>query len=160
MSQDISSSIGRVRSLTWRDRTNTPSHWRGPAERDKAVSGSVTISGLCVAAFVFAAVSIVGAIVVKLKPNPGGWLLLISGVRILIFISLFGVLPALLLVRAGLIDLCLNLPYSPSQGNKTVLQGSPKGSLFFSDSCSASHMSRTEADSAPWTFGYLIAGGI
>ncbi|MCY0903163.1 MAG: DUF4064 domain-containing protein [Firmicutes bacterium] len=39
---------------------------------DKAVSGSGTISGLGVAAFVFAAVSIVGAIVAKLKPRLGG----------------------------------------------------------------------------------------
>jgi len=81
---------------------------------DKAVSGSGTISGLGVAAFVFAALAIVGAIVVKLKPKLGGWLLLLSGVGILISISLFGVLPMLLLVPAGLMGLLRKEPKSAS----------------------------------------------
>jgi len=72
---------------------------------DKAVSGSGTISSLGASAFIFAALGIVGSIVVKFKPRFGGLLLLVGGIGILISISLFGVLPALLIIPAGLMGL-------------------------------------------------------
>ena len=72
---------------------------------DKAVSGSGTIISLGSSAFIFAALGIIGSIVVKFKPKFGGVLLLVSGIGVLISISLFGVLPALLLIPAGLMGL-------------------------------------------------------
>ncbi|WP_096439037.1 hypothetical protein [Alteribacter populi] len=72
---------------------------------DEAVSGSNEISGLGTSAFLFSTLAIIGAIVVKFKAKLGGWLMLISGVAILISISLFGVVPALFLVAAGLMGI-------------------------------------------------------
>ncbi|MEW9500670.1 DUF4064 domain-containing protein [Jeotgalibacillus marinus] len=69
---------------------------------DEAVSGSTELNGLGTSAFLFSALAIVGSIVVKFKAKLGGWLMLISGVAILISISLFGVVPALFLIPAGL----------------------------------------------------------
>nr|NNM89853.1 DUF4064 domain-containing protein [Bacilli bacterium] len=73
---------------------------------DKAATGTGgSISSLGIAAFVFAILAILGSILVKFKAKIGGVLMLISGVGILISISLFGVLPALLLIPAGLMGL-------------------------------------------------------
>ncbi|MCE7790855.1 hypothetical protein K8O68_00285 [Salipaludibacillus sp. CUR1] len=72
---------------------------------DEAVSGSNQILGLGTSAFIFSGLAVLGGIVVKFNPKLGGWLLLISGVAILISISLFGVVPALLLVPAGLMGI-------------------------------------------------------
>lgn len=72
---------------------------------DEAVSGSSDISGLGVSAFLFSALAVIGAIVVKFKAKLGGWLMVISGVAILISISLFGVVPALFLISAGLMGI-------------------------------------------------------
>ncbi|MBU8906503.1 hypothetical protein [Desertibacillus haloalkaliphilus] len=72
---------------------------------DEAVSGSSEISGLGASAFLFSALAIIGAIVVKFKAKAGGWLMVISGIAILISISLFGVVPALFLVAAGLMGI-------------------------------------------------------
>ncbi|PLR81330.1 hypothetical protein CVD25_15630 [Bacillus canaveralius] len=66
---------------------------------------SEEISNLGSMAFLFSILAIVGSIVVKFKAKIGGWMLLVSGIGILISISLFGVLPALLLVPAGLMGL-------------------------------------------------------
>ncbi len=82
---------------------------------DKATTGSGgSISGLGIAALIFAVIAISGAIVVKFKPKLGGWLLLISGIGIVISISLFGILPALLLIPAGLMGLLRKEPKSTS----------------------------------------------
>ena len=72
---------------------------------DEAVSGSQEISGLGGSAFFFSALAIIGAILVKFKAKLAGWIMLISGIAILVSISLFGVLPALLLVPAGLMGI-------------------------------------------------------
>ncbi|SMO73575.1 DUF4064 domain-containing protein [Melghirimyces algeriensis] len=69
---------------------------------DEAVSGSSEVSSLGWAAFLFSILSIVGAVVVKFKAKIGGILMLISGIGGLFSISLFYVLPALLLVIGGL----------------------------------------------------------
>lgn len=72
---------------------------------DEAVNGSNEISGLGASAFLFSALAIIGGIVVKFKAKFGGWLMVISGVAILISISLFGVIPALFLIPAGLMGI-------------------------------------------------------
>jgi hypothetical protein len=51
---------------------------------------------------------LIGAIVVKFKAKLGGWIMLISGVAILISISLFGVVPLLFLGIAGLMGILRN----------------------------------------------------
>ncbi|MDX8363774.1 hypothetical protein [Cytobacillus sp. IB215665] len=72
---------------------------------DEVVSGSSEISSLGVSAFLFSALAIIGAIVVKFKAKLGGGLMLISGIAILVSISLFGVIPALFLIPAGLMGI-------------------------------------------------------
>ncbi|MCA0970835.1 hypothetical protein LCM20_09555 [Halobacillus litoralis] len=72
---------------------------------DESFNGTSELSGLGTSAFVFSILAITGGILVKFKPKLGGWLMLISGVAILISISLFGVVPALFLIAAGLMGL-------------------------------------------------------
>jgi hypothetical protein len=72
---------------------------------DEALTGSREISGLGASAFLFSALAVIGAIVVKFKAKLGGWLMGISGIAILISISLFGVVPALFLIPAGLMGI-------------------------------------------------------
>lgn len=72
---------------------------------DESFNGTSELSGLGTSAFVFSILAIIGGILVKFKPKAAGWLMLISGVAILISISLFGVVPALFLVAAGLMGL-------------------------------------------------------
>ncbi|ARI75626.1 hypothetical protein [Halobacillus mangrovi] len=72
---------------------------------DEALNGSSELSGLGSSAFLFSATAIIGAIIVKFKAKLGGWIMLISGVAILVSISLFGVVPALLLIPAGLMGI-------------------------------------------------------
>ncbi|MCR6105730.1 hypothetical protein HXA34_05435 [Salipaludibacillus agaradhaerens] len=72
---------------------------------DEAVSGSSQISSLGTSAFLFSILAIIGAIIVKFKAKLGGWLMVISGVAILISISMFGVVPALFLISAGLMGI-------------------------------------------------------
>lgn len=70
---------------------------------DEAVSGGESeITGLGSMAFLFSILAIVGSVVVKFKAKVGGILMLVSGVGGLVSISLFYVLPALLLVIGGL----------------------------------------------------------
>ncbi|MBM7096200.1 DUF4064 domain-containing protein [Bacillus sp. H-16] len=69
---------------------------------DEAVSGSTEMWGLGTSAFLFSILGFAGAVIVKLKAKLGGWLMMISGVAILVSISLFGVVPALFLGAAGL----------------------------------------------------------
>jgi len=72
---------------------------------DEAVNGSQELSGLGSSAFLFSALALIGAIVVKFKAKLGGWIMLISGIAILVSISLFGVIPALFLISAGLMGI-------------------------------------------------------
>lgn len=53
-------------------------------------------------ALVFSALAIIGAVMVETHAKLGGGLMLISGIAILFAINLFGVVPALLLMPAGL----------------------------------------------------------
>lgn len=55
--------------------------------------------------FLLAIAGIVGSAVVKSKAKLGGWIMLISGIGILICSSLFGLLPAILLIIGGLMAL-------------------------------------------------------
>ncbi|MFB4162265.1 DUF4064 domain-containing protein [Alteribacillus sp. JSM 102045] len=73
-----------------------------------------SLTGLGASAFLFSALAIAGAILVKFKPKLGGWLMAISGIAILISISLFGVVPALFLVPAGLMGILRK--EKPAQG--------------------------------------------
>lgn len=72
---------------------------------EEVTSGVSEVTSLGISAFIFSAVAIIGAIVVNFRAKLGGWLMLISGIAILISVSLFGVLPALLLVSAGLMGI-------------------------------------------------------
>jgi hypothetical protein len=72
---------------------------------DSAFNGSSELNGLGASAFLFSATGLIGAIVVKFKAKLGGWVMLISGVAILISISLFGVVPLLFLGIAGLMGI-------------------------------------------------------
>ncbi|SIS60117.1 hypothetical protein [Salimicrobium flavidum] len=72
---------------------------------DAAFNETSEIGGLGVSAFLFSSLALIGAILVKFKAKLGGWIMLISGIAILISISLFGVIPALLLVPAGLMGI-------------------------------------------------------
>lgn len=72
---------------------------------DESFNGSSELSGLGASAFFFSALAIIAAILVKFKPRLAGWLMLISGVAILISISLFGIVPALFLIPAGLMGI-------------------------------------------------------
>ncbi|MDZ7370213.1 MAG: hypothetical protein ONB12_03480 [candidate division KSB1 bacterium] len=72
---------------------------------DSAFNGSSELNGLGAGAFIFSATGFIGAIVVKFKAKLGGWIMLISGIAILISISLFGVIPLLFLGGAGLMGI-------------------------------------------------------
>ena len=72
---------------------------------DESFNGSSELSGLGSSAFFFSVLAIIGGIMVKFKPKLAGWLMLISGVSILISIGLFGVVPALFLIAAGLMGI-------------------------------------------------------
>ncbi|WP_124727913.1 DUF4064 domain-containing protein [Staphylospora marina] len=72
---------------------------------DEAVQGSSQISGLGWSALLASVVAIVGSIVVKFKAKVGGALMLISAIWGVVSVSLFYVLPGLLLLIAGLMGL-------------------------------------------------------
>lgn len=68
-------------------------------------SGTSDVIGLGWAAFVFAALAIIGSVVVRSKPKAGGIFLVVSAVGGLISISLFYLIPAILIGIAGLMGL-------------------------------------------------------
>lgn len=72
---------------------------------DEAINGTSEVSGLGTSAFLFSALAFIGAITVKFKAKLGGVLMTVSGVAILISISLFGAVPALFLIAAGLMGI-------------------------------------------------------
>lgn len=72
---------------------------------DEAFNGTSGVSGLGTSAFLFSALAFIGSILVKFKAKLGGWLLLISGIAIIISISLFGIVPALFLIASGLMGI-------------------------------------------------------
>ncbi|WP_079478839.1 hypothetical protein [Halobacillus salinus] len=72
---------------------------------DESLNGATEISALGKTAFFFSIIAIAGGILVQFKPKLAGWLMLVSGVGLVIAISLFGVLPALFLIAAGLMGI-------------------------------------------------------
>ena len=70
-----------------------------------AVTGSSDVTVLGASAFLASIVGIVGAVYVTKDPKIGGIILIISAIWLLISISVFGVLGAVLLGIAGLIAL-------------------------------------------------------
>jgi len=73
---------------------------------DEAVSGSSSeVTGLGWAALLFSVLAIVGSIVVKFKAKVGGILMLLAAIGGFISVSLFYVLPGLLLLIAGLMGI-------------------------------------------------------
>ena len=68
-------------------------------------SGASTISGLGWLALLFSILAIVGSVVVKHRPKLGGTFMLIAGIGGLISISMFFILPFVLLLIAGLMGL-------------------------------------------------------
>ncbi|MBX6353726.1 MAG: DUF4064 domain-containing protein [Thermoflavifilum sp.] len=72
---------------------------------DKALNGSSEVSHLGVAAMLLSLLGIVGSIVVRFRAKLGGIIMLVAGVGVVISISLFGILPGLLLAIAGLLGL-------------------------------------------------------
>lgn len=68
-------------------------------------SGSSEITGLAWAAFLFSALAIVGAVVIRSKAKVGGILLLISAVGGLISISMFYLISTILIGIAGFMGL-------------------------------------------------------
>ncbi len=68
-------------------------------------SGAETITILGAFAIIFSIIGIVFSVVSNKKPKIGGWLMIISGIAILICISLFGLLPAILLILGGIVAL-------------------------------------------------------
>lgn len=72
---------------------------------DTAVNGSSEVSGLGSSAFIFSILAIIGAVIVKFKAKLGGWLMLICGIAIIVSISLFGIVPAVFLIIAGLMGI-------------------------------------------------------
>lgn len=68
-------------------------------------SGASTISYLAGFAIIFSIIGIVGAALVKSKPKLGGWFMIVSAVGGLICISLFYLLPFVLLLIGGLMAL-------------------------------------------------------
>jgi Protein of unknown function (DUF4064) len=68
---------------------------------DEAVSGSQEISNLSAGAFVFSILAIIGAVLVKFKAKLGGWMMIVAGVGGIVSVSLFYVLPGLLLLIGG-----------------------------------------------------------
>lgn len=63
------------------------------------------LGGLGILAFVFSILGIVTATLVSSKPKIAGWGLIISAVGIFISISLFGIIPAILFLIAGIMTL-------------------------------------------------------
>lgn len=71
---------------------------------DQAVNGSSEVSSLGYSALFASVFAIIGSIVVKFKAKVGGAMMLISAVWGVISVSLFYVLPGLLLLIAGLLS--------------------------------------------------------
>ena len=68
-------------------------------------SGASSMMGLGWGAIIFSIIGIVGATLVKSKPKLSGWIMIISAVGGLICISLFYLLPFVLLLLGGLMAL-------------------------------------------------------
>ncbi|MDP4155296.1 MAG: DUF4064 domain-containing protein [Bacillota bacterium] len=72
---------------------------------DAAVNGHSDIIGLGVGAIVLSILGIIGSVVVKFKPKLGGAFMAIAAIGGTICISMFYILPGVLLIIAGLMGL-------------------------------------------------------
>lgn len=72
---------------------------------DESVFGESFFMGTSMFAMLFSTIAIIGAALVKIKPKLAGWLMLLSGLSLPIFISTFGFVPLLLLVPPGLTEI-------------------------------------------------------
>jgi Protein of unknown function (DUF4064) len=72
---------------------------------DEAVNGSSEVTSLGGIALVVSLIAIVASVLVKFKAKLGGWLMVATGVVGLVCISLFYVLPFVLLMIAGLMGI-------------------------------------------------------
>ncbi|GGA54305.1 hypothetical protein GCM10007416_29400 [Kroppenstedtia guangzhouensis] len=66
-----------------------------------ASKASYEITGLGYTAFIFSVLAILGSILVRAKAKIGGWLMILSAIGGIVSVSLFYVLPGLLLLIAG-----------------------------------------------------------
>lgn len=69
------------------------------------VEGASSVSGLGWDAFILSIVGIIGCVIVRSKPKVGGILMLVAAVGGVICISLFYLVPGILLFIAGLMGL-------------------------------------------------------
>lgn len=67
--------------------------------------GAGELTGLGIAAIIFSIIAIIFSVISTKKPKLGGWIMIISGIAILICISLFGLLPAVLIITGGIMAL-------------------------------------------------------
>ncbi|MGM7720569.1 DUF4064 domain-containing protein [Metabacillus sp. Hm71] len=72
---------------------------------DEAFSGSTEISGLGWSAVLLSILGIVGSIVVKRKPKLGGTFMTIAAIGGVISVSMFYIIPGVLLIIGGLMGL-------------------------------------------------------
>ncbi|PYZ93448.1 hypothetical protein CR194_09750 [Salipaludibacillus keqinensis] len=69
---------------------------------DEFVFGESFVIGTSMAAMTISTIAIVGASFVKLRPKLSGWIMIITGLSLPLFISTFGFVPLVFLVPAGL----------------------------------------------------------
>jgi hypothetical protein len=72
---------------------------------DSAMGGSSTIIGLGFAAILFSVLGIIGGAFVKSKRKLGGWFMTFAAIGGFVSISLFYIVPGLLLISGGLLAL-------------------------------------------------------
>lgn len=70
-----------------------------------SLGGAGELTGLGIAAIIFSIIAIIFSTISIHKPKLSGWVMIISGIAILICISLFGLLPALLVILGGIMAL-------------------------------------------------------
>lgn len=70
---------------------------------DEATFGEPFATGMAMVAMSFSTIAIVAAVLAKQKPKLGGWIMIISGIAIPVFIGSFGLIPFLFISIGGLI---------------------------------------------------------
>ncbi|MGF7086643.1 hypothetical protein JOD24_000472 [Kroppenstedtia sanguinis] len=73
--------------------------WFGEYEVISKAASEIT--GLGYAAFILSVLAVLGSILVRTKAKTGGWLMILSAIGGMVSVSLFYVLPGLLLLVAG-----------------------------------------------------------
>ncbi|MGJ9382486.1 hypothetical protein [Salipaludibacillus sp. CF4.18] len=70
---------------------------------DEAAYGEPFATGMAMAAMSFSTIAIVASVLVRQKPKLGGWIMIISGIAIPVFIGPFGLIPFLFIAFGGII---------------------------------------------------------